>query len=565
MYGLMSYPVVILVRSSAVAGPWRYEIRAGQLASPPPLCKLRAMFRCLCLLSIGAVLLRCADATMDPAAWHKAALPNAEAGANEFHFWPDGSLNPRIMIGGVGGAWRTATGGPPVWTGNSVETVGLTGQGFFLPDGAFNGYLFSPAGGAGARHLQVARFHAGFGAQSGLAFPEPVDSATSTTLDAIHAGFDPTMRLHVSYARRVGNAQYLCYARRTATGEWQVATPLLMPGGTTVHSTVVVPGTYDSPYIFYSLSDGTGTALFRVTLTYQTQPGTGISFFRWTDNRRFASALHPNSKIYFLGTSSNGRIFYSQFNSNVTMIGMITYPAQGAVTLWTESNPNITKPLMPRNIIGAFGQNGQIRVAWFEAQHGNIHYLRPDGTGAGNPTVPGTPVNLGANLPNADLRGFYFDPLGRPYLLYRRSLTEGGIAFIKDDFDFNSNGRPDFWDMALGDNGRLGMLPVAAAVPGVPGSANQFKVTFPAVSTVNTSVSNAALISSAANIRYRLAVSTSLEQWTIKTSDVVFTSLGPTAPGSQHVTIVARFTDDSPSSVPKRFARLVFDRPDGGY
>ncbi len=569
----MPYPVVIPVRRFETVDPWRYGIRAGRLASPLPSCKLRAMFRCLCLLSIGAALLRCADATMDPAAWHKAALPNVEAGANEFHFWPDTSnplSGPRVMIGGAGGNWRTATGGPPAWVGNSIEPLNLTGQGYFLP-GILSNYLFSPAGGAGARHLQVARFQAGFfPGHSGTAFPEPVDSRPSTEVDAIHANFDPAVltRLHVSYARRVGNVQYLCYARLTSSGEWQVA-ERPMPAGTVVLSTVVVAANFDSPHVYYSLTDGANTALYRISLSYVTQPGTGISVFQWHSNTLYVGALYPDSKISFLRTPnnpSNGRIFYSRFVSNVTMIGMIDLQAGGSTILWTEPNPNVTQRLMPRSIIGAFGQNGQIRVAWYEARHGNIHYLRPDGTAAGTPTVPGTPVNLGASLPNADLRGFHFDPYsGRPYLLYRRSLTEGGIAFLKDDFDFNGNGRPDFWDMALGNDGRLGTFPVAAAIPGVPGSANQFKVTFPAVSTVNASVTNAALTSSAANIRYRLAVSTDLKQWTIKTSDVVFTSLGPTAPGSQHMTIVARFTDESPSSVPTRFARLVFDRPDGGY
>lgn len=503
---------------------------------------------------------------MDPAAWFSAPQPTVEAaGANEYHLWSDGTT-PRALVVGKGGNWKLSSGGPPTWTAAAQKPVDLPGTGIFIPDRllpASQGFLISPKGSAGSMTLEIAQLFTA----SGGPIRNTIDDTGVSFIGAISACYDSAGNLHIAYVRdsdnTVGNGNDLiCYARRSPSNVWKFATRVLpfRP-----QSTAIVANGELSARIFYTF--GTSSAVTLATVAVVQQTGTGLVVIQALD--ALETAICPGSSICLLPTgASSGRLFYPKISGVGTLMRVldVTTSSVGTPqTLWTESNPVSGQSLQPRGLYVALGGPDQrARVAFYDARFGRIYYLRPTDTSNGIPYVAGTPVVLGTGLPNADLRGLHFGAGGRPFLLYRSSLTEGRFAFIKDEYDLDGNGRLDLVDAAFGSSSAgVQVPPLGPALSGVSNSANRLKLVFPAYSDVGTS--SGALISNLTNARFRVEISTDMNTWTPLTTGVTYTSLGAVSTGSSYIKVAAVIPDVAPGSIPRRFARLNIDRPTTAY
>lgn len=533
---------------------------ASSLAAGPRRCDAANVKRLLVILAGTLLPVVESRASLDPAAWHVSPLPNVEAaGTNEYHLWPDGSLHPRVLVGGGSSNFRLATGNPPQWTGDTVRPLDLPGNGLFVPDGLnplFGGYLIGAYGGA-TKVLQVAKFSGTF------ALAEPVDPNPGAVVNAFSAAFDPQGNLHVAYAWDADNTKgngndYLGYARRNATtNSWQYYARLvpIRP-----HATAIEADSFDSARIYYASGNAAAASLSTALVTkYQPTNSPVIGPPSGLD-----TSLTPDSSIKLL-KSSGSHLFYTKFAGGNVAVIMRNGPNLATITTLRSESPVSGQLPVPRGIQAAFGFDGRVRVAWYDARFGKIHYLRPSGSANGLPMVPGTPVITAPNLSGADLRGLFFNFMGKPYLLFRVSATEGRVAFPSDGYDIDGNGRDDLLDHAFGSpGGGMTAPPVGPAVAGVANSANRLKLAFPGISTAAADAAGG-LTSGASNLRYRVQVSDNLSSWTTLSGGVTYTKLAAVPGSSTHHRWVVTINEAAPGSRPKRFARLMVDRPETGF
>jgi hypothetical protein len=90
---------------------------------------------------------------------------------------------------------------------------------------------------------------------------------------------------------------------------------------------------------------------------------------------------------------------------------------------------------LPTSIYLAKGTNGKQHIAWYDLRSRRIHYLTPGNGADGLPYTATQPVQLPnqpAGVPDSDLQGLHIRNDGVPFLLYRRTLNTGLVAFPAD-------------------------------------------------------------------------------------------------------------------------------------
>lgn len=506
-------------------------------------CRMNRTLGLLLATFLGASDLQ---ANFTPAAWQSTALDIAAGASNNWYFYPDDLGNPRILAkattsGTTAPARKILTGGPPAWTAGASATMPLISkQGVFVPTAGGGGFLVAPHNVAG---VKAALFD-----NLGGHVVEVADG-NGGTYTGISAEMDSTGRLHLGY---IYNSNTICYARRNLAGGW-IFTSLSLGSGIVIHDTAVVPITTDNVNLYYC---ATSTAQ-NVTTLWQAKPGIpqpqNQLLIQWSSNplvnvENFVGKTLRGSRV-----GSVGRLYY--FGSNNTT----SWTFKLYNNLGTKSELETAGTVSPKSIHVAFGPDGKQRVAWYNETSKKIHYLKPLAAGVDLPVPAGQPVALTGTLADPDLLGLHFGPDGTPYILYRRDLNEGFVAFPNDNFDTNGNGRPQILDTAFNSNSAgLEVLPIKAAFPGVVNSANRFKIRFPTIGTANTN-GLGGIQTSTENLLYKVEVSSDLANWTPLSSgsSITYTAISTVGALKTYVGVI---NEAAPGIYPKRFARLAVTR-----
>jgi hypothetical protein len=482
------------------------------------------------------------QANFAPAAWQSTALDVVvTTNNNNWYFYPDNSGNPRILAKATTAnntpGRKLLTGGPPAWTGSDSVSMGqINKQGVFVPAPGGSGFFVAPHNTA---NLKVAVFDS-----SGIFTLETVDT-NAGNYTGISAELDSTGRLHVGY---IDGGNTICYARRNATGTW-IFTSLTLPAGSVIHDTAVVPITTNDVNLYY-----TATAS-NVTTLWQAKPGilNSTLYIQWAANPLVNVENFVGQTLRGSRTGAVGRLFYFGSNNSSSW----TFKLYN--NLGTKTDLETAGNVSPKSIHVAFGPDGKQRVAWYNATSKKIHYLKPIAAGVDVPTPAGQPIALTGTPTDPDLLGLHFGPDGTPYILYRRDLNEGFVAFPNDNFDTNGNGRPQILDTALNSNpAGLEALPVMPAVSGVFNSANRFKVRFPTIGSATTNATGGVQTTSE-NLLYKVEVSPDLANWTPLNSVTAISYTATVISGSLK-TFVGVISDPAPGAFPARFARLNVTR-----
>lgn len=507
---------------------------------------MNRMLVLLCLAFLGADGLQ---ANLTPAAWQSAPLDVVVATNNNWYFYPDSFGNPRILAKATTAnntpGRKILSGGPPEWTSGASASMGqINKQGVFVPSPGGGGFLVAPhyPSTTTTGPLKVAVFDSsgGFGL-------ETVDT-NAGNYTGISAELDSTGRLHVGY---IWNGSTICYARRNISGGW-IFTSLPLAGSLVVHDTAVVPITTTDVNLYFT---ATTTSNPVVTILYQAKPGIINSTLQiqWQGN--------PLVNLEnFVGQTLRG--------SRVGTVGRVYYFGSNNTTSWTfkrrdhlgnTTDLETAGTVSPKSIHVAFGPDGKQRVAWYNATSKKIHYLKPVASGVDVPTLAGQPIALTGTLADPDLLGLHFGPDGTPYILYRRDLNEGFVAFPNDNFDTNGNGRPQILDSAFNSNhAGLEVLPVGPAVPGVLNSANRFKIRFPTIGSASSN-GTGGIQTSTENLLYRVEVSTDMNLWTPLGTNTAITYTNIALNGTLK-TFVGVINEAAPGAFPARFARMNVTR-----
>ena len=486
------------------------------------------------------------QANFTPAAWQSTALDFAAGANNNWYFYPDDLGNPRILTkattsGTTAAARKILTGGPPAWTAETATPMTLISkQGVFVPTTGGGGFLVAPH--------NVANVKAALFDNSGAYTLETADT-NAGTYTGISAELDSTGRLHLGY---IYNGNTICYARRNLAGGW-IFTSLPLGSGIVIHDTAVVPITTDNVNLYYC---ATSTAQ-NVTTLWQAKPGIpqpqNQLLIQWSTNplvnvENFVGKTLRGSRV-----GNVGRLFYFG-NNNTNSWTFKLYNNLGTKTdLETAGN------VSPKSIHVALGLDGKQRVAWYNETSKKIHYLKPVAAGVDVPVPAGQPVALSGSPADPDLLGLHFGPDGMPYILYRRDLNEGFVAFPNDNFDTNGNGRPQILDSAFNSNSAgLEVLPVGPAFPGVANSANRFKIRFPTIGTANSN-GVGGIQTASENLLYKVEVSPDLVNWTPLGTGTAIAYTATSTVGTLK-TYVGVINEAAPGIYPKRFARLAVTR-----
>lgn len=491
------------------------------------------------------------QANFTPAAWQSTALDFAAGANNNWYFYPDDLGNPRILTKATSAnntpARKILTGGPPAWTAGASASMGaINKQGVFVPSLGGGGFFVAPhyaaAGTSGPLKVAV------LDNSGGITALETADT-NSGKYTGISAELDSTGRLHVAY---IDNGSTLCYARRNLQGGW-IFTSLGLGAGIVIHDTSVVPITTDTVSLYYC---ATSTAQ-NVTTLWRAKPGIpqpqNQLLIQWDGNELFNVENFVGKTLRGSRVGNVGRLFYFG-NNNTNSWTFKLYNNLGTKTdLETAGN------VSPKSIHVALGLDGKQRVAWYNETSKKIHYLKPVAAGVDVPVPAGTPVALTGTLADPDLLGLHFGPDGMPYILYRRDLNEGFVAFPNDNFDTNGNGRPQILDSAFNSNSAgLEVLPVKAAFPGVANSANRFKIRFPTIGTANSN-GVGGIQTASENLLYKVEVSPDLVNWTPLNTGTAITYTATSTVGTLK-TYVGVINETAPGIYPKRFARLAVTR-----
>lgn len=484
------------------------------------------------------------QANFAPTAWQSTALDFAAGASNNWYFYPDDLGNPRILTkattsGMVAPARKILTGGPPAWTAGESATMPLISkQGVFVPTSGGGGFLVAPHNVAG---VKAALFD-----NSGSHVLEIADG-NGGTYTGISAEMDSTGRLHLGY---IFNANTICYARRNLAGGW-IFTSVNLGAGVVIHDTAVVPITTDNVNLYYCATAS------NVTTLWQAKPGIpqpqNQLLIQWGSNPLVNVENFVGKTLRGSRAGNVGRLFYFGNNNSNSWIFKLYNNLGTKTDLETAGN------VSPKSIHVAFGPDGKQRVAWYNETSKKIHYLKPVAAGVDVPVPAGTPVALTGALADPDLLGLHFGPDGMPYILYRRDLNEGFVAFPNDNFDTNGNGRPQILDAAFNSNSAgLEVLPVKAAFPGVANSANRFKIRFPTIGSANSN-GVGGIQTASENLLYKVEVSPDLVNWTPLNTGPAITYTATSTVGALK-TYVGVINETAPGIYPKRFARLAVTR-----
>ena len=485
-------------------------------------------------------------ASLDPAMWDKVALTNAGTN-NQWVFWPDAARNPRVVAKGMANGavnHRVLTGGPPVWAASPAMAVGLNKEGFFVPvpNAPDRGYLIGPHLAVGTFRLKMLEFSAN-GVTDSLV--DPVFS--SGGFGGISAALDPQGNLHIAYVWSPGANEVLCYGRRNSNGVWQIDEQIFnrnqanQDTGARIGATAVVPSGYDSANIYFTLFSplsGNATALMQANLLVSQ----GIPHIANPIPR-----VPNNVKNTLRGTRVNSadRVFFFEGT---------TLKRLGSTGTASQVQPSVTGA-KPRSIhVATSPKDNRQRVAWYDGSTRKIHYLQAISETTFTPHNLVTLTNNGSGLADADLQGLHFDSDGLPYLLYRRLLGEGYVAYpdIPDEtLDNNGNGRIDLLDTAFGSN-----TAGPRAMP-VPDTANSFQIAFPTIGTA-TANPTGGLQTASANLKYTVELSPDLVTWTPVTSTTDISYAFTPATGANR-TATATITGPA-GAFTARFARVAVTR-----
>ena len=527
------------------------------------------MIRTIMAAAAGLLMLSQAKADLNPDNWTTQAL-HQPAANSIWYFWPDQQNNARILAkefsqqNVVSNALLETTAPvsltPPVWTPATLpDLTAPNKEGVFLPNGSDGGELIAPhfVTGSGQK-LYCTSYLNGFAASVRI---DP-NNESITTISSVSAFRDPSGNLHVAYVSNPGTqTERLRYARRSAGGEWEM-TWVSFTGSTSpgfVKGTAVIATSFSDVRLYFIYDSATTNSLLKatpvkigtvLTIVHQDHPLENIENF--VDNSVAASRFNGAERIfYFAVTSATQRVLKR-------LVGTTKAELQ-TVTIGT----NVDTGPLPRSIWTATAPDGKQRIAWYEGRNRRIHYLKPQTTAAEIPYTAGQPIivpNNASNLPDADLLGLHFSANGLPFLLYRRTLVEGYVAYPRDSFDFDGNKRADLFDVAFNSTqAGLQALPIDK-------TEKRFKLRFPTIgsSVANTSGANVATVTSAQeNLKYAVQVSTDAVTWTTlnTTANVTyaFTNDGGQNP-NQRRTFTATLTAEAPGALSKRFARLSVTR-----
>lgn len=506
-------------------------------------CRMNRTLGLLLATFLGASNLQ---ANFTPAAWQSTALDFAAGANNNWYFYPDDLGNPRILTKATTSrttapARKILTGGPPAWTAGTSATMPLISkQGVFVPTLGGGGFLVAPHNVAG---VKAALFD-----NLGGHVVEPADT-NAGTYTGVSAEMDSTGRLHLGY---IWNGNTICYARRNLQGGW-IFTSLNMGAGIVIHDTAVVPITTDNVNLYFC---ATSTAQ-NVTTLWRAKPGIpqpqNKLLIQWDGNDLFnvenfvgktlrGSRIGAVGRLYYFGSNNSNSWTFKLYNN-----------------LGTKSDLESAGAVSPKSIHVAFGPDGKQRVAWYNETSKKIHFLKPLASGVDLPIPAGTPVALTGALADPDLLGLHFGPDGTPYILYRRDLNEGFVAFPNDNFDTNGNGRPQILDTAFNSNSAgLEVLPVKEAFPGIANSTNRFKIRFPTIGTANSN-GVGGIQTSTENLLYKVEVSPDLVNWTPLSPGSAITYTATSFAGALK-TYVGVINETAPGVYPNRFARLAITR-----
>lgn len=488
------------------------------------------------------------QANFTPAAWQNTALDFAAGANNNWYFYPDDLGNPRILTKATSTnntpARKILAGGPPAWTAGISASLGaINKQGVFVPSLGGGGYFVAPhiAALASAGPLKVAVFDNG-----GSSTLETIDT-NAGVYTGISAELDSTGRLHVGY---IYNGNTICYARRNLAGTW-IFTSVNLGAGTVIHDTAVVPITTSDVNLYYCATAQNVTTLWRAKPGIP-QPQNQL-LIQWDGNELFNVENFVGKTLRGSRIGTVGRVYYFGSNNSTSW----TFKLYN--NLGTKSDLETAGTVSPKSIHVALGLDGKQRVAWYNESTKKIHYLKPVAAGVDVPVPAGQPVALTGSPSDPDLLGLHFGPDGMPYILYRRDLNEGFVAFPNDNFDTNGNGRPQILDAAFNSNhAGLEVLPVGPAALGVANSANRFKIRFPTIGTANPN-GLGGVQTSTENLLYKVEVSPDLVNWTPLNAGANITYTATSTSGTLK-TYVGVINEAAPGVFPKRFARLAVTR-----
>ena len=489
-------------------------------------------------LAMGGAL----HANFDPANWHSEEL-TAAGGPYRPYFFPDASGNPRIAVksstSGGYATLRLLTQGPPAWITGTDVSLSQNRHGVFVPAPGGGGYLV-------ASHndglLTVAVFAANGSVNVDLAPLSP------RSLTAISAALDPSGVLHIGYVR---DGTTLGYVRRNGEGanRWRVA-DVSAPIGYPIASTAVIASSTTSVSIYFTINSAPG----RLDL-WRSRP-VEVSGLLLVVH----SSLSPlvNSDIIvqaaLCGTRGGGteRLYY------IGSDGGSTWKLR-RLQNGVDTNLELLGPIVDcRGIFTAVPSDGRERIAWYDAEARKLHYLRPDSAADGPPYKVFHPVVGSGSQTNAGLEGFMFAPGDVPCLLHRNGAGNDFVSFPRDRFDIDGNGRKDLLDIAFNSPvAGLEVLPVGEAVPGLPFSADRFNVSFPTIGSA-TYDGNGAVVSVSENLRWAVEYSPDASDWN-SVNGVASFNLTASNGSLRTFTVVSEAP--APGTLPRRFARVVVNRP----
>lgn len=424
----------------------------------------RGMKRAARAIFLSAVAWLQAGPSVVSAAWQNVPLETASTNSNSWFFFPDETSDPRIIVKGNQNnqlvPLKVLDGGPPTWTAVSSETVAASSLSTFVPTGTGSGKLVS-AHLDGTRSIKVIDFVAG----------EPVgietavgNIASNVAFGNLSAAMDSAGFLHIVYTLGAGSGATSCtlvYLRRNvSTGDWakhELNIPARILG-----TSVLAPSTSSAVLYF------TTQALHRCTL----------------DSFGNGHPLMDNFSV--IHVPAQGIVSGALKATRVSGVDRILYFYATGLTTWQfarmeyTSSSNFTpfdiqdvaavsgSAALPISIHVAPGTNGKEHIAWYDLRSRRIHYLTPGSGSDGipyNATQPVTLPNQPVGVPDSDLQGLHVRTTdGVPFLLYRRSLSAGLVAFQGDNIpspeiavvgptgsNVNDNGAVNFGTVTTGE------------------------------------------------------------------------------------------------------------------
>lgn len=381
---------------------------------------------------LSAVAMIQATASIAQAQWQSVPIENASTNSNNWFFFPDEASDPRIVVKGNQNNQvvpiKVLEGGPPTWTASVSDNVSASGLSTFVQTGSGSGKLIA-AHLDGTRSIRVVDFVNG----------EPVGIETavsnissSLVFGTLSAAVDSAGFVHIVYTLSAGTSatnSTLVYLRRNvSTGDWAKHEVNIT---SRVMGTSVVAPTTSTAVLYF-----TTQALHRCTL----------------DSFANGNPLMTNFSV--LHVAAQGIVSGALKATRVSGVDRILYFYSTGQTTWQFARMDYTSSVnfapkdiqdvgavsgsvaLPLSIHVAAGSNGKEHIAWYDLRSRRIHYLVPGSGSDGipyNATQPVTLPNQPSGVPDSDLHGLHIRTTDDvPFLLYRRTLNTGFVAFPGD-------------------------------------------------------------------------------------------------------------------------------------